>query len=284
MPKAVRLLRWWLVAAALFTAAAHAPGQMPATPAPADWKPLFQGIDYVNQVVSTPRPLVGHTLRIDLRTRGVSFLATPGSGLAGSHTIGKVTSRFLREHRLQAAINAAPFGPVYSAELKPMSIVALTVSRGRMVSPATDLPALLISRRNRARIAEPPFDLRDVYTAVGGFGVVLRGGTVGGSGPPLHPRTAAGISQDGRYLFLLVVDGRQSGYSEGITTAEVGEWLKNLGAADGINLDGGGTSTLVVEGDGRKPVVLNRPIHAGIPGNERPSASHLGIRARRLPK
>lgn len=276
--------RWTVFASSLLLWGMAASAQMPGPPATSDWKPLFQGIDTVHQSARLPRPLEGQALRVDLRARGIRFLATPSARRPDCHTIGRVTSRFLKENRLQAAINAAPFAPVYSAELKPMKVVALTVSRGRVVSPATELPALLITRRNRASIAEPPFDLRGVYTAVGGFGVVLRGGKVGGTGPPLHPRTAAGISGDGRYLYLLVVDGRQAGYSEGITTAEVGEWLKNLGASDGINLDGGGTSAMAVQGADGRPVLLNRPIHAGIPGNERPSASHLGIYARKLRK
>ena len=49
-----------------------------------------------------------------------------------------------------------------------------------------------------------------------------------------------------------------------------------------LNLDGGGTSTLVIDA-GQGPQILNRPIHLGIPGNERPSASHLGVKALPLP-
>jgi exopolysaccharide biosynthesis protein len=83
---------------------------------------------------------------------------------------------------------------------------------------------------------------------------------------------------------LLVIDGRQKGTSEGATTAEVGEWLRSLGAAEGINLDGGGTTTLVTEGPDGRPQVLNRPVHANKPGTERVSASHLGLRAQPLPR
>jgi exopolysaccharide biosynthesis protein len=96
---------------------------------------------------------------------------------------------------------------------------------------------------------------------------------------PLHPRTAAGVSADGDTLILLVVDGRQPGYSEGVATAELADWLLALGAWDGVNLDGGGTSTLAVLGEDGRPKVMNRPIHANEPGRERASGSHLGVRA-----
>lgn len=247
------------------------------------WHPAFVGVEYGRMSVETPRPLRIHALRIDLRAPGLSFFATPPNAAGEKHTIGLRTGSFLAEHRLQAAINAAPFGPIHREEGKPVGIVGLTVSNGRVVSPPTRLPALVITRRNEARIVEPPFDLKDVRTAVAGFGVVLRHGEITGTDDALHPRTAAGISQDGRTLYLMVIDGRQPGYSEGATTAQVGAWLKALGSWDGINLDGGGTSTLVLEDRHRTPRIMNLPIHDGMPGRQRVAGSHLGLRARRLP-
>ncbi len=272
------VLKFGLVVLILAATAQIGPAQEPIT----TWHPAFVGVDYGRLAVETPRPLRIHALRIALRAPGLSFLATPPNATGEKHTLGLTTGSFLAAHRLQAAINAAPFGPIHREEGKPVDIVGLTVSNGRVVSPATKLPALLISRRNEARIAEPPFDLKDVRTAVAGFGVVLRNGEVTGSDDALHPRTAAGISKDGGTLYLMVIDGRQPGYSEGVTTAEVGAWLKALGAWDGINLDGGGTSTLVIEDRARTPRIMNLPIHDGMPGRQRVAGSHLGLRARRL--
>ena len=96
-----------------------------------------------------------------------------------------------------------------------------------------------------------------------------------------YARTAAGVSRDGSVVYLLVIDGRQPGFSEGATTADLARILADLGAWEGINLDGGGTTTLVSEGADGKPELRNRPVHAGVPGLERVSASHLGLRARR---
>ena len=97
----------------------------------------------------------------------------------------------------------------------------------------------------------------------------------------LHPRSAVGFSRNGRYLYLVVVDGRQPLYSEGMTLAELGEFMVSLGAQYAMNLDGGGSSTLVVEGPDGVPKVLNSPIDNYIPGRERPVANHLGIAVRR---
>jgi exopolysaccharide biosynthesis protein len=70
---------------------------------------------------------------------------------------------------------------------------------------------------------------------------------------PRHPRTAVGQLADGRVLFV-VVDGRQPGYSMGLTTFDMAQTMFRLGAVRAMQLDGGGSSTLAF--DGR---VLNRP-------------------------
>ena len=95
----------------------------------------------------------------------------------------------------------------------------------------------------------------------------------------IQPRTAIGIDQAGTTLTIVVVDGRQPGYSEGITMWELADLLVEYGVYYALNLDGGGSSTLVVEGPDGRPQVLNSPIGNRIPGWERPVAVHLGLRA-----
>jgi Phosphodiester glycosidase len=74
----------------------------------------------------------------------------------------------------------------------------------------------------------------------------------------LHPRSAIGIDRDTGRLLLLVIDGRQS-FSRGYTLVEEARMMKQLGAEDALNLDGGGSSTMVAENrDGRRQV-LNSP-------------------------
>ncbi len=67
-----------------------------------------------------------------------------------------------------------------------------------------------------------------------------------------HPRTAAGRTADGA-LILMVVDGRQA-ESRGATLDELATLMLDVGAVDALNLDGGGSSTLVVNG-----MLVNRP-------------------------
>lgn len=62
-----------------------------------------------------------------------------------------------------------------------------------------------------------------------------------------QPRTMAGIDVRGR-LLLVTVDGRQPGVSEGFTLGEAARFMTSLGAVQALNLDGGGSSAMVVEG------------------------------------
>ena len=71
----------------------------------------------------------------------------------------------------------------------------------------------------------------------------------------MHPRTAVGIDRDTRQLLLLVVDGRQS-FSRGYTMVELANTMIDLGADEALNLDGGGSSTMVARrGDGTVGVI-----------------------------
>ncbi len=61
-----------------------------------------------------------------------------------------------------------------------------------------------------------------------------------------HPRTAIGFTRDCRFLILVVVDGRQPGFSLGMSLYELAELLLEFGCHEALNLDGGGSSTMVI--------------------------------------
>jgi exopolysaccharide biosynthesis protein len=63
--------------------------------------------------------------------------------------------------------------------------------------------------------------------------------------PDRHPRSAAGISQDSTYLYLIAVDGRNP-HSVGMTLNELADFMLKIGVFHGVNFDGGGSTCLVV--------------------------------------
>ena len=113
---------------------------------------------------------------------------------------------------------------------------------------------------------------RDVLDTIGGNPtLVTRGAVVAanvdGSTPYFNrnPRTAVGYKADGTVL-LVTVDGRGAGGSAGMTLRELAELFTRLGAVEAMGLDGGGSSTMVVNG-----TVRNNPAD----GTERPVSSAL---------
>lgn len=68
-----------------------------------------------------------------------------------------------------------------------------------------------------------------------------------------HPRTAVAKLKDGKFL-MMTVDGRQPGVSVGMSLQELAEYLFSLGAVDAMNLDGGGSTTMFLDGK-----VVNTP-------------------------
>ncbi len=247
------------------------------------WRPIFKGVDSLAEHAAGGMTQAVYAMRIDLAEPTVRFFATPANGTTPLDTDGLKTSTFLRKYKLQAAINASPFDPVIEKELTPQNVQGLSVCDGDCYSPSEkNHPALVISADNKARIVEHPVDANGVHNAVAGFAVILRGGRNLCRDDVRHPRTGVGVSQDGRYLYWVVIDGRQMGYSDGATTAETAEWLRRYGASDALNLDGGGSSTMVISDGAGGAKVLNRPIHGGIPGAERVNANHLGLFAQPL--
>jgi hypothetical protein len=267
-------------------------------PLPAEMQhvPLFQGVTYSRQVRTEPRPLIVHFVRIDLDAPGIGFLVTPHDSLDGYIYKARTTSQFLQEFGLQIAINGDFFDPWW--EYGPLNyyphvgdgvnVRGLTVSQGQVVtdgySPSYD--ALYISAGNHVSFERPTGEL---YNVIAGNLIVVRDGAYDESIQPdpyiqqPHPRTAVALSRDERTMIIVVVDGRQPNYSEGVNLPELAQIIIDAGGYTAINLDGGGSSTLVMQGEDGQPVQLGSSIHTRIPASERPIANHLGIFAQPLP-
>ncbi|RZQ60482.1 hypothetical protein EWH70_29475 [Amycolatopsis suaedae] len=120
----------------------------------------------------------------------------------------------------------------------------------------------------------PRSDAGEIAVAVGGNRVLVADGVVRPVDDTVpHPRTAVGFSADGKRMWLATVDGRQAD-SRGMTELELARHMKALGADDAINLDGGGSSTLLARPMGAPAAgVRNSPSDGG----ERIVPNGLGI-------
>lgn len=122
-----------------------------------------------------------------------------------------------------------------------------------------------------------------------GMPTLVRGGAIvdeaelEGASYPDHmataqPRTAICLHEDGHTMILAVVDGREAGVRTGMRAITLARFMKGLGCRDAVNLDGGGSTTMFVEGQapypGRPTGVVNRTSD----GQERAVCCHLGVR------
>ena len=116
------------------------------------------------------------------------------------------------------------------------------------------------------------YDWNEVEQSVCGFYEILKDGNpVNSSSSEVHPRTTIGFKADGTIVFF-VVDGRQPGFSVGLTDLACAQYMKSLGCVAAIRMDGGGSSTmgLRLPGDA-KMSTINSPSD----GQERNDADGL---------
>ena len=107
------------------------------------------------------------------------------------------------------------------------------------------LPRLALGAAPALLVGGWPRILHDGRNVAGDAAVVE--GTISRNAEARHPRTAIGYSRDGRTLLLVVVDGRTA-RSVGMTLVELAEQMRRLGAWQALNLDGGGSTTMVIDG------------------------------------
>jgi hypothetical protein len=249
------------------------------------WRPLAQsdGIAYFAGTVRKPR-LRFSAVKVNLAEPALHIVINDETWGAAVIPSVKVSS-FVAQYDCLVGINTAPFHPVSAREGEKRTVVGLSIANGTQIAPPqSPYDALVFYASGKAAIVNQAeyaaLDAALIANAAGGFFTVLRDGAVTENarhGQARHPRSAAGLSEDGSTLYLVVIDGRQRG-SIGATEAELARILSSLGATDGLNFDGGGSTALAVRAADGRVRVMNTPIHNHIPGWERAVASCLGIR------
>jgi hypothetical protein len=282
-------LLWW------FCGAASA-----ATVTVGTWTPIFKGIDLASgQQEATMAGEFNHRVlcyRVDLADPEVVLFTTPKcTNCGGYDTVAQNTSHFLEQYGLQVAINGGFYsssaGPNDVPLGTPEDVRGMALSLGNLVSPADDptrAATLLFTTNNQPTIIpnnNPGANTEGIYTAISGDRPLLTNGVVAVVPNPndRDPRTAFGVSQDRRYLYLLTLDGRQPGWSDGADWYNTALWLQRFGAHDGINVDGGGSTTSVMADCQGKAVRLNRSSFVAAYGRERIIGHNFGVYAPSLP-
>lgn len=227
-----------------------------------------------------------HLVSIDLTQPGVRVVGTPETMLdataPGRGHRWRTVSEFARETGSAIAINANYYDIFHGA----FTTCGLTVSNGR-VWTSTYVDRRLecwwsvgFGSRGRVDVFDShgktygPVAHPWMTEVVTGSPLVLRNGEVLSYTTPRHalvpnPRTLLGVSADRRTLYLMVVNGRE-GAARGMTCPDAARVLRDFGASDAVNLDGGGSSGLYIRDEGG---LVSRPAD----NNERAVGNHLGI-------
>ena len=183
------------------------------------------------------------------------------------YTSGRAWVQGDRKHVLMAHLvdhRIVGFSPLYKAGtlIKGQYLVA------RGAKPVARLKALKVGATVRIRSTALH---RPRMAVTGNAYLIQHGKIVATDNRELHPRTAVGINRRRHTVYLLVVEGRQE-FSDGYTMVELARKLKALGCSGALNLDGGGSTTLVAQHAGGLRL-LNSPSD----GSQRAVANGLTI-------
>ena len=266
-------------------------GRTGASPAAAKAPAPVPDISYTNIVRTAPRPLSIHIVEARLGPGALAARAIispdpdgPGPAEATMTSPLKLASAAGAVAAINANVASRILPPGADMKSLPPWTNGMPVTIGGWArtggvtrsGPSSHYAPVWVGPDGRVHAGDtnvPP----EAAEAVAGFTVILRDGQPlrppGPRAAALHPRSAVGVDRTGRRLWLVVVDGRQKGYSEGMTEAEFGVLLKELGASDAVNLDGGGSSVLLCSAQGRGLRVMNRPCE----GRPRPISVLLAL-------
>ena len=231
------------------------------------------GVTYVQSLYLDRLGLPVRTFALLVDLKKASFVVgTPDDGYEAldrrQHVMGQMRAALDHGRRVIAAVNGdffdmfgnfSPSGPC--------------VKDGRLVWAGDgSRPFLGLTQDGRPFIGELSPHISGqmkLAQAIGGMPLILKDGMphelLAGEpfGDMRHPRTAVGLRRDG-LLILLVADGRIPDHSNGASLGDLALLLKEMGAYDAMNLDGGGSSILILNQDGdltsmNRPADLIRP-------------------------
>lgn len=264
----------------------NSPSRLPPLPFPADTvrsQSVSDGV--MRRYIYAPKgPWAIHVLEVDLDRCNAAVAVKGADSAAGRTKTTVLLGDLANKVKVVGGANADFFS------LANGTPTGLLIADGRMITPPSNQPVLAFDSSGTAHIAMfantggrlAPFYPRD---AVGGRPVLARDSVVAGTvdtegqasfNVGRNPRTAAGIARGGRWLILVAVDGRQMPYSDGMSLRELANLMLALGARDAINLDGGGSTTLVyADSDSSGALrIANRPSDKE---GERPVGDALAI-------
>ena len=230
-----------------------------------EYTKIANGI-FIARVEAEKLPLIATIAKIDLTEKNLRIVATEEERFRlakkkkSSHSshpslevlvAPETTQSFATRHSTNLAINANFFNFktfFFDKFYKPLG---LFLNNGKLLSPAKkDFASIIFDETNKAKISE---DLcENTRFAIAGYNKVIEQGRVilQGKYKRKDSRSLIGVNESGDTLFILLIDGERKVLSEGLALIDAARLFVQVGVFEGIELDGGGSSTLVVKIEG----------------------------------
>ena len=261
-------------------------------------------LPYTVERVNLPGPVAGVLVKVNLTDPRVS-VAVALSDDRDPDGVGpcvgqlETTSQVARKHNFDITINASFFEAPGAREIDGKKVNYFVgncgwpegwhFSNGKLFGQpktARMRSTMVVHRDGKISLLDALQELpTDTKFAVSGNALMLKDGkpTPPAKDEARHPRSAVGLSADAHTLYIFAIDGRQEGYSRGVTLGELATIFIQYGAHNAINLDGGGSTSLVIKDPGTGAFsIANQPsdlstLKLPVRG-ERPVVDVLGIR------
>ena len=257
------------VAVLLSACMASAPAVVHMTALPlAIATPVTDALPYTIEKLTLPGPVIAYVAKINIadpRTKIIVALNDDRDPDGAGPAVGQLStvSDAAAKHNFHITMNASFFAAPNPRPYLEKNIryfvgnganpVGWHVANGKVITaPINDkLRATVMVHTNgkitlRNHVKDMP---ADVAYAVSGNAMLLEAAAIlpKATDTVRAPRSAVGISADGATLLLVAVDGRQTGYSVGASLYELAIIMRDLGAHDAVNLDGGGSTAMVLK-------------------------------------
>lgn len=220
-----------------------------------EWQklPAEHEIEYL-RYTSADYPLIYHAVKINLEDPSLELVCYPAQPDTPSFFAGQQTQTFASDNNCLIAINASPYTTKKGA-FRRRQLIGIHISNGAQLSPPNQRYAALSFTRTdtgwHAQIinSQTPQAFTQSTYAFGAFYVILDHGVEQLFRAANHDsRTAVGLSEDGKVLYILVAEGEKKSQSEGLSFQQCAKILKKMGCTDALEFDGGGSTQLCING------------------------------------
>ena len=230
------------------------------------------GLKYKVIDIKEPRINRAHVLRVDLNNPKIKpsiIVARDPDGNGPAEAELTDPFKLAGNSNVLAFINTNPWDSFPNKEGKrnrswfegqPVDIDGLAISGGKIRSNTQPRESSIwLNNEGKFILGRKP-EREKTKEAMNGFQLITKEGEIIVSPDnSIHPRTAIGTNENGSVMWLVIVDGRQKGYSEGMNLHELASLMIKLGCWNSTNMDGGGSSVMGMTGTNGKIRLMNSP-------------------------